>query len=96
MENVSEKNTKAEILKAYDALLKNVQQEKTNVPKQAQEEKQKKENLEKVSGLSNNSIVGDILELKNSLNNSLEELQNKLVSEFKQLEDIRSASVSKN
>ena len=96
MENVSEKNTKAEILKAYDTLLKNIQQEKTNVPKQAQEEKQKKENLEKVSGLSNSSIVGDILELKNSLNNSLEELQNKLVSEFKQLEDIRSASVSKN
>ena len=96
MENVSEKNTKAEILKAYDALLKNVQQEKTNVPKQAQEEKQKKENLEKVSGLSNNTIVGNILELKNSLNNSLEELQNKLVREFKQLKDIRSASVSKN
>ena len=91
MENVSEKNTKAEILKAYDALLKNVQQEKTNVPKQAQEEKQKKENLEKVSGLSNNNIVEDILESKNLLNNSLEELQNKLVSEFKQLEDIRSA-----
>ena len=76
--------------------MKNVQQEKTNVPKQAQEEKQKKENLEKVSGLSNNTIVGNILELKNSLNNSLEELQNKLVREFKQLKDIRSASVSKN
>ena len=91
MENVNEKNTKAEILKAYDELLKNVKQEKTNVPKQVQEEKQKNESLEKVSGLSNNGIVNDIVELKNSLNNSLEELQNKLVSEFKQLEDIRSA-----
>ena len=91
MENVTEKNTKAEILKAYDDLLKNVKQEKTNVPKQVQEEKQKQESLEKVSGLSNNGIVNDIVELKNSLNNSLEVLQNKLVSEFKQLEDIRSA-----
>ena len=90
MENVTEKNTKAEILKAYDALLKNVQQQKADVPKQTQEDKQKKEKQEKVVGLSNDGIVGSISELRKSLNSSLEELQQKLVDEFKMLDDIRS------
>ncbi|MDR1336801.1 MAG: hypothetical protein LBK22_08240, partial [Tannerella sp.] len=49
---VSEKSTKAEILKAYESLLKNVQQAKADIPKQMQEEKQKKETLEKVSGIT--------------------------------------------
>ncbi|MDR2423483.1 MAG: hypothetical protein LBD59_02010 [Prevotellaceae bacterium] len=39
---VSEKNTKDEILKAYETLLKNVQNAKADVPKQVQKEKQKK------------------------------------------------------
>jgi hypothetical protein len=47
-QQLSEKSTKAEILKAYDALLKNVQTANANVPKQVQEEKQKKETLGKV------------------------------------------------
>jgi len=90
MENVTEKNTKAEILKAYDALLKNVQQEKADVPKQFQEEKQRKEKQEQVADLTNDCIVGTINELRKSLSSSLEELQEKLVDEFKKLEDIRS------
>jgi len=49
---VSEKNTKAEILKAYETLLKDVQAEKADIPKQVQEEKQRKEILEKVAGFS--------------------------------------------
>ena len=90
MENVTEKNTKAEILKAYDALLKNVQQEKADVPKQFQEEKQRKEKQEQVADLTNDGIVGTISELRKSLNSSFEELQQKLLDEFKKLEDIRS------
>ena len=37
---VTEKNTKSEILKAYESLLKEVQSAKADVPKQVQEEKQ--------------------------------------------------------
>ena len=44
---VSEKNTKADILKAYETLLKDVQTAKADVPKQIQEEKQRKETLDK-------------------------------------------------
>jgi len=39
---VTEKNTKAEILEAYDALLKKVQEDKNNIPKQVQEEKKRR------------------------------------------------------
>jgi len=37
---VTTKNTKTEILEAYDKLLKDVKSAKENVPKQIQEEKQ--------------------------------------------------------
>lgn len=90
-QQLSEKSTKAEILKAYDALLKNVQTAKANVPKQVQEEKQKKETLEKVADTSNDGIVKDITTFKSSLNNSLDEIQQNLTHEFKKLEEIRAA-----
>ena len=88
---VTEKNTKAEILKAYDALLKKVQDEKADVPKRIQEEKVRKETVEKVADVNNDSIVKSITGLKSSLNNSLDELQLSLGGEFKKLEDIRAA-----
>ncbi|MDR3339657.1 MAG: hypothetical protein LBT25_06135 [Candidatus Symbiothrix sp.] len=90
---VSEKSTKAEILKAYESLLKNVQNAKADIPKQVQEEKQKKETLEKVAGISNDGIVKSITGLKSSLNNSLDELLQSLSNEFKKLEEIRAAIV---
>ena len=48
---VTEKNTKAEILKAYETLLKGVQTAKADAPKQVQEEKQRKETLDKVANV---------------------------------------------
>jgi len=88
---VTEKNTKAEILEAYDALLKKVQEDKNNIPKQVQEEKKKKEIVDKVAQVSSESISQDIANLKSSLITSLDELQTHLVSEFKKLEEIRAA-----
>ena len=88
---VSEKNTKAEILKAYETLLKDIQNAKADVPKQVQEEKQKKETLEKVAGISNEGIVKSITALKSGLNNSLDEILQSLSNEFKKLEEIRAA-----
>jgi hypothetical protein len=92
-QQLSEKNTKAEILKAYETLLENVQNAKNDIPKQAQEEKQKKEMLEKVSGVTNEGIVKNITTLKSSVGNSLDEIQLNLTSEFKRLEEIRTAIV---
>jgi hypothetical protein len=90
-QQVSEKNTKAEILNAYESLLKNVQTAKNDFPKQVQEEKQKKEMLEKVSGITNEGIVGTIAALKSSVGSSLDEIQANLISEFRRLEEIRTA-----
>jgi hypothetical protein len=88
---VSEKSTKAEILKAYEALLQNVQQAKADVPKQIQEEKQKKETLEKVAGINEESIMQSIAVLKSSMGNALDDILQRLTGEFKKLEEIRAA-----
>ena len=90
---VSEKNTKSEILKAYETLLKDVQNAKANVPKQIQEEKQRKETLAKVADVSGEGIVKSINNLKSGLNNSLDEILGNLSDEFKKLEEIRAAIV---
>jgi hypothetical protein len=88
---MTEKNTKAEILKAYETLLQDVQTAKADVPKKMQEEKQRNETLEKVSNVSNEGIVKGINTLKTSLNNSLDEVLKNLTEEFKKLEEIRAA-----
>jgi len=88
---VSVKSTKNEILEAYETLLKQVQEEKANVPKKVQEEKQKTEVLTKVSETSHDGIVKNISNLKIALNTSLDQLGSNLAVEFKKLEEIRSA-----
>ena len=88
---VSEKSTKAEILKAYETLLNGVQTAKADVPKQVQEEKQRKETLDKVAKFSNEGIVKSITTLKSDLSNSLDEILRNLIDEFKKLEEIRAA-----
>ncbi len=90
-QDVSSKNTKAQILDAYEELLEQVAKAKSNVPKQVQEEKQRKETVVKVNDVSNKGIVNEINSLRANLNNSLENLEANLVSEFKKLEEIRAA-----
>jgi hypothetical protein len=88
---VTERNTKSEILKAYENLLKDVQTAKADVPKQIQAEKQKKETLDKVSDISGEGIVKNINTLKAGLSASLDEILLSLTNEFKKLEEIRAA-----
>lgn len=88
---LSSKNTKTEILEAYGKLLKEVQESKKNAPKQLQEENKKQEVVEKVAVVTNDSIVANIKQLKSSMENSLDDLCNRLQTEFKQLEEIRAA-----
>jgi hypothetical protein len=88
---VSEKSTKAEILKAYETLLKGIQEAKADVPKQVQEEKQKQDTLEKVAGITGEGIVKSITDLKATLHHSLDKMLQSLSEEFKKLEEIRAA-----
>ena len=59
-QKIGVKNTKNEILAAYDELLKKMQEQKTDEPKKVQEQ-QKKENLVKSAvSLSNEGIIKEV------------------------------------
>ena len=88
---VSEKSTKSEIFKAYEALLKDVQTAKADVPKVVQEEKHRTKTIEKVANISGEGIMKSIATLKLDLSNSLDEILQRLTNEFKTLEEIRAA-----
>lgn len=88
---VSSKNTKTEILEAYENLLEEVQKAKANHPKLQQEEKQNKEISDRVSDLSKDNIGKSIENLKVTLNGSLNELLEGLSIEYKKLSDIKTA-----
>lgn len=88
---VSSKNTKTEILEAYENLLEEVQKAKANHPKLEQEEKQNKEISDRVSDLSKDDIGKSIESLKMNLNDSLNGLLEELSMEYKKLSDIKMA-----
>ena len=90
-QEISVKSTKAQILAAYDELLKKVQNAKAEVPKQVQEEKQREEKISKAAKVSENGIVSEITSLKNRVSTSLDDMGKKLLDEFKKLEEIREA-----
>jgi len=92
-QEISSKNTKAQILEAYEKLIEQVKKAKSEVPKKVQEEKQRKETVDKVADISNKGIVNEISNLRSNLNNTLEELEQNLLEEFKKLEEIRQAIV---
>jgi hypothetical protein len=88
---ISLKNTKSEILTAYDELLKRFQDKKTEEPKKVQEQ-QKQENLvKKAATLNNESIVKGIAGLKVDLSSTLDKLGESLVSEIRKFEELQLA-----
>jgi len=88
---LSAKNTKNEILSAYEDLLGKVQESKTEEPKKLQE-KQKQETIIKNAGeFSYDGIVKDLTNLKIDLSGSLDKLGDKFVAEFKKFEELQEA-----
>lgn len=88
---VSIKNTKNEILQAYDELLKKVQEQKKQDAKGISVQEKKEETVKKASGLSNEAIVKDIAGLKISLNASLEKLEDSLLEEYRKFSEVKEA-----
>lgn len=88
---LTSKNTKSEILEAYEKLLKEVQEAKSNTPKQIQEEKQNKATLKKVAEMTNDSIIDEIKQLRTGMEGALDNLAEKMLEEYKRLEEIRAA-----
>jgi len=88
---ISLKNTKNEILAAYEDALKKLQTQKTAEPKQAQEEKRQQEVIKRASDNSTEGIVTGIATLKLSVAKELDKLNEQLTTEHKKLEDIQTA-----
>ncbi len=88
---ISIKNTKNEILQAYDELLKKVQEQKKQDTKGTSVQEKKEEMVKKASGMSNEAIVKDIAGLKISLNASLEKLEDSLLEEYRKFSEVKEA-----
>jgi len=88
---MSLKNTKNEILAAYEDVLKRTQNQKATEPKQVQEEKRQLEVVKKASENTTEGIVNGITTLKLNVGKELDKLSEHLTSEFKKLEDIQFA-----
>jgi hypothetical protein len=90
-ETVTTKNTKSQILEAYNNLLKKVQGQKSEEPKKEQEQKQKEELTGKAKSLSNEGIIRGVSDLKVGISSALDKLADQFVAEYKKFEDLQKA-----
>lgn len=88
---VTTKNTKNEILAAYEELLQKTQETKTEEPKKMQEKQVQETIVKNVATLSYDNVVKNMTNLKIELSSSLDKLNDKFVSEFKKFEELQQA-----
>jgi len=87
----STSNTKAQILEAYDELLKKLQEKSEDKPKEIQQRKDAVKTVESAQKNTEEKIINGISTLKASFNESLEKIQESLTAEYKKLADIQAA-----
>jgi hypothetical protein len=87
--NVSKTNTKQEILVAYDELVNELNEQKS--PQQKQEQVEKNSLIAKVSSQNKDLFIQHVSELKIQLNKQLDDISDSMLSEIRQLTDIREA-----
>ena len=85
------KNTKNEILAAYEDLLKKVTDKKTDEPKKVQETQKQEAVVKKAEGLSNETIIKGIAGLKVEITSALDKLGEKFVEEYKKFDELQQA-----
>jgi hypothetical protein len=88
---VSEKNTKAQILEAYEKLLKKVEQKSNDNPKEVQQRKQDTQTVEKATKTTEGEIETQIAKIKSDFVSALEIIEKELADERKKLETIQNA-----
>lgn len=88
---ISTKNTKNEILDAYEELLKKQQEKKTDEPKKVQELQKQETVVKNASGLSTEGIVKDVSDLKINLSSALDKLSEGFIAEFRKFEELQKA-----
>jgi hypothetical protein len=90
-DEISMKNTKSEILKAYEEALKLVRSKETEKPQEKAVKESKKKLVESAAGFSSENIVKSISDLKINLNGTLDKVEDALLNEFKKFSDLREA-----
>jgi hypothetical protein len=91
MQEPSEKNTKNEILKAYNDLLKKVQEEKTTDRKTEKKREEEKEVITHAGEITVEGVVNRLAALKLDIGKSLEDVEDKLTTEYKRFAELRQA-----
>ncbi len=90
-EEVSSKNTKKEILDAYEELKQQLQEKKKEVPGSEPQEAPKTRVVEEASGIQPDKIMKDISNLKIGLSQSLDKVEEALIEEHKKLSGVSEA-----
>ena len=88
---VTVKNTKNQIMDAYNDLLKKLQGQKSEEPKKVQEQQQKMELTDKAKSLTNQGIVKGIADLKVGISSELDKLGEMFITEQKKFDDLQKA-----
>lgn len=90
---VSEKNKKNEILDAYNALLKEMKEQKKHAPKQKEElvKKHEEKALKVASTLSQEEIIKTLASVKVQVGKSLDQLEEKLIERYREYMDLETA-----
>ncbi len=88
---VSTSNTKAQILKAYNDVLKKLEEKSEAKPKEVQQRKDDLKTVESAQKNNESNIVSGIDELKNSFIESLNKVQGDLTEEYTKLAEIQAA-----
>ncbi len=91
MTKVSKNNTKAQILEAYEDLLKKVEEKSNDNPKEVQKREEKKEVLKKAADSTEHNIAEQIHKIKSEFVGSLDKIEKELASERKKLEVLQEA-----
>ncbi len=88
---VSSTNTKAQILEAYESVLKKLEEKSTDNPKEVQQRKEAVKTVEAARGNTEENILKDVAQLKTRFVESLDKVQDSLMTEYKKLSDIQAA-----
>lgn len=91
MEAVNKNNTKAQILEAYESLLKKVEEKSNDNPKEVQQRKEDVKMVKTASDNTQTTILAQIGKIKSEFVASLEHIENSLTEEREKLATIQKA-----
>ncbi len=90
-QEINQSNTKKEILEAYNQLKQKIVTEKEGIPSENQQAKKQEDLLTKASSCAPGDLMKSIADLKITITRSLDQVEEKLINEYKKLSNIQEA-----